>query len=167
MKYLIITFLLVLQIQASNKEFTVLLSCDNINTYIATCAGGSTPSEEVVEAPIYTLTQPITWGYGEIKGTEFVGQVEVRYLDATVPTFKTLSSDGLFSVDVLPNKAFYIYAYNYDLKKWASHGVKFILRISKSGKELWRMWKPSTKRWIKLDTQDNTKKIQLDPEGGM
>ncbi len=141
----------------AGDNFTVLIGCDKLPQYIQVCDGNTTPTDTVTPAPVYQLkNQKVTWGYGDMNGTAFVGQIEVRYEDGSV--FRTLTgSDGRFTADITPNKSFFVYAYDYNMKKWSTHSQKFILRISRAGNELWRVWKPSTHRWIRLDLSDKNK----------
>jgi len=152
-----IKFILLLTTFAFGGDFTVLLSCEKLPKYIEICDSNTTPSETVIEAPTYTMTNNIVWGYGDNNGSAFIGNVEVRYLSSEVETFK-VSTDtaGSFTAVVIPNEEFHVYAYDTVSNQWITHDVKFILRIgTTTGNLLWKAWKPETSRWISLDMDAN------------
>lgn len=157
MKVIIKTLVLSMTLAFGGTDFTVLLSCDKLPEYTAICKDNATPSETVVEAPIYTITQSVKWGYGDNDGSDFVGDIEIRYLDESITVFNAVTaSNGKFTANIVPNKEFYIHIYDTTAKKWSTHKTKFVLRISSStGNLLWKRWKVETSRWIKLDLNEN------------
>lgn len=153
MKSVIIYISVALTLLSGANDFTVILSCDKLPEYTAICADKEAPSEVVEPAPTYLLKdQYIKWGYGDENGTAYIGEVEVRYENPEIPVFKTNTDNGMFTAEIEPNESFFVYSYDNNIKRWSTHGEKFILRIgSTTGNMLWKKWKPSTSRWIKLD----------------
>lgn len=154
MKKVIMYISAVFTLLNGGNDFTVILSCDKLPEYTAICADKEAPSEIVEPAPIYLLKdQHVKWGYGDKNGTHYVGVVEIRYENTDIPILKTTTdTEGMFEAKIQPNEAFFVNTYDDDLKLWVTHDNKFILRIgSTTGNMLWKEWKPSTKRWIKLD----------------
>ena len=134
------------------SDFTVLLSCDKLPEYAKICDINATPSEEVVEAPIYLMEHNIIWGYGDNNGSAFVGDIEIRYLENEFIHKSTTNTAGQFSLPIIPNEEFHLYAYDTIASIWITHEVKYVLCIgSTTGNLLWKQWKPSTSKWINLD----------------
>lgn len=157
MKVLFLVFIYFCALIGADK-FTVDIGCDKLPAFMKVC--NVTALDTTLPVTKHQLKdQRVLWGYGDMKGKPFVGQVEVRYLDGSVTKVLT-GANGRFTVDIIPDKPFYVFAYDYNKKKWSTHAYKFVLRISRTGKELWRVWKPSTHRWQTLDTSDKNK-IQM------